>query len=199
MTVTKQAQWDRPADRMREGYEAELNRLRAQKDIRPEILRARIAKVYLNTKAALDAAAASNARATAVTTAAAKRAAYGVDDLKAGVSHAAQATIDVSFRDAHQRAATITRPTEAQDLLDTAEATGDELLARAVGNRGIALGLTPVAEAYLASRPGQAAAMEKLRALARPASAAKMFEFITPKPAELTALTDAQIAALAGT
>ena len=197
--TTDQDQWTRPADRLRDGYEARLAHLRRQTDLRPELIRARIAQAYVDTKTALDKAAARSAHTAAQTTAATRRTAHGIDDLKTGTSYAAQATLDLSFRDAAQRAATVTRVAEARELLDTAEMTGDEPLARAVGNRAIALGLTPVIDAYLANRPAQAKAIEKLHEMRRPASAATMFEFVTPKPTELATLTDTAIAALAKT
>ncbi len=71
----------------------------------------------------------------------------------------------MSFRDAQQRAAQTITSSEAQTLLDLAIQSGDELLARAVGNHALAsMDMRAVAEAYLTNHPVQAAALDGVAA-----------------------------------
>ncbi len=79
-----------------------------------------------------------------------------------------------------------------------ANQSGDELLARAVGNHALSsMDMGDVAESYLTNHPTQAEALDELQQLQKPASAATMFEFVAPKPPELSSMSDGQIVAYA--
>jgi len=54
--------------------------------------------------------------------------------------------------------------TELAAILDQAERTGDSLLARAAYHRGLDLGLQPVVDRYLQSRPKEARSLERYNA-----------------------------------
>ena len=64
-------------------------------------------------------------------------------------------------------------------------------------NRAIVLDMAPVTEAYPGESADPGGRRHQLKDLQRSASAAKMFEFVAPKPTESVALTDAPITALA--
>jgi len=146
----------------------------------------------------MDAMNTANPAKKAADLATAKRNLFGIDDLTTGASPADRASMAMSFRDAQQRAAQLTTSTEAQALLDLADQSGDELLARAVGNQALSgLGMDDVATTYLAARPRQAQAAENLRALTRMGSIADILEFVLPRPPELSQVSDNQLTALA--
>lgn len=190
--------WDRPADKVRDDLDTKINRVRANKDLTPEAKRIQIARHYSDAKTAIDAMAASKPNETAAQVAAAKRAAFGIDDLVSGASPAERATMAMSYRDAQQRAAQITNPAEALHLMGIAEQSGDELLVRAIGNASLqGFGMSEVADHYLAQRPAQAEALQRVHDLQRPPSLATMLEHVVPKPAEVSNLDDGQIAQIA--
>jgi hypothetical protein len=146
----------------------------------------------------MDALNSANPGKQAADLAAAKRRLFGIDDLTAGASPADRATMAMSFRDAQQRAQQLTTSSEAQELLDLADQSGDELLARAVGNAAMSgLGFSAVADKYLANRPKQQAAVDALQGMQRMRPMADLWEFVLPKPTELSSLHDSQIAAAA--
>jgi len=190
--------WDRLADQVRNGINRQVQRIRDQRGITPEASQALMAAAYLKGKAQLDGMNTNNPAQIAAQVAAVKRKAFGIDDLLAGASQADRATMAMSFRDAQQRAAQTTSSSEAQTLLDVANQSGDELLARAVGNHALSsMDMGDVTEAYLAAHPTQAEALDELQQLQQPASAATMFEFVAPKPPELSSMSDGQIVAYA--
>lgn len=195
---TSQTAWNRPADLVRSGLERDVQRIRDRIELNPAAAQARIAAVYLKAKSAMDAMNAANPAKRAADLATAKRNLFGIDDMTAGASPADRASMAMSFRDAQQRAAQLTTPGEAQALLDLADQSGDELLARAVGNQAMTgMGMADVAQNYLAARPRQAQAYDALRALTKMGSIAEILEFALPKPPELTQVSDNQLAAMA--
>jgi len=192
------AVWTRPADTVRDGLNQQMERIRGHSELSTDAMLSLVAAAYVKGKAQLDGMDTNNPAQVAAQVAAVKRAAFGIDDLLTGASQADRATMAMSFRDAQQRAAQTTTSSEAQTLLDVANQSGDELLARAVGNHALSsMDMGDVAEAYLAAHPAQAAALDELQQLQQPASAATMFEFVAPKPPELSSMSDGQIVAYA--
>lgn len=190
--------WDRPADQVRNGINRQVQRIRDQRGLTPEASQALMAAAYLKGKAQLDGMNTANPAQRAPLLAAAKRAAFGVDDLLKGTSETDKAAVMLSFRDAQQRAAQLSTAGEARALLDTAMQTGDELLTRAVGNHALSsMDMGDTAQTYLDSHPAQAQAVQALADLQQPLSMAVLWEFVTPKPPELSGLTDYAIADLA--
>ena len=194
---TSQTAWNRPADLVRSGLERDVQRIRDRIELSPAAAQARIAAVYLKAKTSMDAMNTANPAKRAADLAAAKRNLFGIDDLTTGASPADRASMALSFRDAQQRAAQLTTTAEAQALLDLADQSGDELLARAVGNAALSgLGMDDVGQAYLAARPQQAKAYDALRGLTRMGSIAEILEFVLPKPPELAQVSDNRLAAM---
>ena len=192
------AVWDRPADTVRDGLNQQIERIRGRRELSTDAMLSLVAAAYVKGKAQLDGMDTNNPAQVAAQVAAVKRAAFGIDDLLTGSSQADRATMAMSFRDAQQRAAQTTTSSEAQTLLDLANQSGDELLARAVGNHAMAsMDMGDVTESYLTNHPTQAEALDELQQLQQPASAATMFEFVAPKPPELSSMSDGQIVAYA--
>lgn len=200
MSTPTTATWDRPADRLRDSFQTQLDAIRSRTDLNDSGKRARIAKAYQPVKAKMDALAGSSATDKTAAVAQANRTLYGIDDILASASPADKATVAISFRDAQDRAAQIGYDANAAQILwDSAARSGDELLARAVGGYCLDNRLSDVADQFLATHPTQAQALNDLAALQRTTNGgAALFEFILPTPSELSGLTDYQIAALAG-
>ncbi len=198
MTNPTTTEWNRPADQVRARLERDVQTIRDRIELSPAASQARIAAVYQKAKTAMDAMNTANPAKRAADLGAAKRSLFGIDDLTTGASPADRASMALSFRDAQQRAAQLTTTADAQALLDLADQSGDELLARAVGNAALSgLGMDDVGQAYLAARPQQAKAYDALRALTRMGSIAEILEFVLPKPPELAQLSDSQLTTLA--
>jgi len=194
-------EFDRPADRAREDAETAYAAVRAQAGkIHPDEAKRQIARVYRETKSKLDQMAADVPRSRTADIGAAKRAAFGIDDVTRSMSPDAAVAASMSFRDAQARVANITNPSEAQALLEQAEQSGDELLARAVGNHALHWGMHDVATSYLDNRPDKQAALDHIEQLQQrynPRSTVNMFEHACPTPSELNGLSDTQISQLA--
>jgi hypothetical protein len=198
MTSPTTTGWNRPADTIRSNLESAVQGIRNRNALSPEARRTLIAAAYTKARTAMDALNSANPGKQAADLAAAKRRLFGIDDLTAGASPADRATMAMSFRDAQQRAQQLTTSSEAQELLDLADQSGDELLARAVGNAAMSgLGFSAVADKYLANRPKQQAAVDALQGMQRMRPMADLWEFVLPKPTELSSLHDSQIAAAA--
>ncbi|MGI8761312.1 MAG: hypothetical protein ACR2LF_08485 [Jatrophihabitantaceae bacterium] len=197
-------QWDRPADQIRDRAEAAYTAIRNNGALSDTARQAMIAAVYLRAQADMAKLQETAGQASGAGLAALKRAVFGNEDLTAGASPAEQATIAVSFRDAQARAAQTSSEAEAAALLEQAEQSGDELLARAVGSAALTGGLfayQDVADRYLAARPDKAAAWNELQAASRPQPISTLWEFVVPEPPELAGLGSriAALAAQAGT
>ena len=198
MTSPTTTGWNRPADQIRTNLDNAVQQIRNKNALSIEARRTLIAAAYTKARAQMDALNSANPGKQAADLAAAKRRLFGIDDLTSGASPADRATMSMSFRDAQQRAQQLTSPAEAQALLDLADQSGDELLARAVGNQAMTgLGFDTVADNYLAARPKQQAAVDALQGMQRTGTMAEILEFVLPKPIELSSLHDSQIAAAA--
>lgn len=99
------------------------------------------------------------------TTAELHQAAFGNRDLLAGAGPGDAASIAISARDAGDRVDQLATPQDALALLERANGTGDEVLARAIGQRAHSMGepWDPVLAAYIADRPKQGRAVNQLR------------------------------------
>jgi hypothetical protein len=195
---TGQVVWNRPADKLRDAAETAYARIRSARALSDYAKRAMVASVYLKLKEDMDAAQSKAGIATAADLALLKRKLYGVDDLIRGASNAEQATLQISFRDAQSRAESIGNERDARTLLDRANQTGDELLARAVGNQLVTLACAgiPVGntlDEYLSTRPQKATAYAAYVAACQPTSMASLFEYAAPSPPEVHGLTQGQM------
>lgn len=194
--------WDRPADRLRSAAEARYDTIRNSAGLTPEATQSLLAQVYLRLVADMQALESRSNVAAVQDAAAIKRRLFGIDDLVGRANPADAATMAVSFRDAQDRAQQIQNEAQAQELLDRANETGDELLARAVGNYCLSDGgfgptYAGVGDAYLADRPDKAAAYAELQDARQPLDVATMWEFVVPQPLELNGLNSSQITLLA--
>ena len=185
------------AEALRGSTEAAIQRIRQNTDLRPEAAQRAMAKVYseANTQMkAMEMSAAGN-KATAV--AKAKRDLFGIDDITRTMTPSEQVQAQMSFRDAQQRVGSISDASEAQRMLDSASQTGDEILARAIGNHALNSGMSTVAESYLGDRPNKVSAHQALSSLNPSLNAQTLFAFILNKPSELSRLGDSKIAEMA--
>jgi hypothetical protein len=116
----------------------------------------------------------------------------------------------ISTRDAADRAAQLETPTEAGDLLASAELTGDETLSRAVAARAFTgmsagfgadvTGWGAVLDQYAATRPGvidQLNALDAMQRAAAQGTFAAEAQFALFPPNELANLNDYRISMLA--
>lgn len=169
-------------------------------ELTADAIRARIAEAWVKATddmAALQAQAsgASEARSAQLT-----RQVFGT----AGVP-GDPASLAMSARDASERVAQIdvTDWYSAQQLLDRAEATGDEVLARAVAAAAYANplgGWSTVLDAFLARRPAAAQALGELASMGNRSAQSDLFaawQFVVPVPPQLAGLDDWRIRALA--
>ncbi len=78
--------WDRPADKVRDDIERGIQRIRDQRGLSPDASRSVIATAYVKGKVLLDSMNTASPAQRAADLAAAKRAAFGVDDLLRGTS-----------------------------------------------------------------------------------------------------------------
>lgn len=189
--------WDRPADTLRDELEVQFDRVRNNAMLSPEARQAFMAELYVAARRTMDVLQEGSGAATARSLADAKRRLYGIDDILASASPSEKITAAISFRDAQDRAGQLENESQARTLLDTADRSGDELLARAVGSWAIDNGDQDLTEQYLAGRPAQAQALADLQQMSRPLNAATMFEFALPRPPELSAYSDTAIDSLA--
>jgi hypothetical protein len=194
--------WDRPADKVRSDLASQVQAIRNRKELQPAAARSLIAQKYVAAKQKMDAMSAAAPSDHLAQVAAAKRSAFGIDDITAGSSPAEQTAHAMSYRDAQQRASQLGSAAQARALFDTANQSGDEHLVRAIGNRAITdpfLGAQDIAADYLTSHPTQATAYNNLQQLLTKApDAASLFEYITPRPSEISNLSDNEISNLAG-
>ncbi|MGI8753335.1 MAG: hypothetical protein ACR2MN_13665 [Acidimicrobiales bacterium] len=191
------------ADRIREDADNSYQRVRAMRELNDAAIRQRLAVIYMAAKATmatLEESASGNYQRSwqqAVT------AAFGVADLASNPGE--KAMVSMSYRESLDRLDQLDDYTEGARLLDRANDTGDELLARAAGLRAWTMGgqlggsgWGDVLATFLASRPKASAAVAVLASLqGGSANIRDMFAFILPIPPELGSLPEYQIAALA--
>jgi len=198
---TGQVVWNRPADKLRDAAEAAYSRIRSARALSEYAKRSQIAAIYLKLKEDMAAEQSRAGVASAADLDLIKRRLFGIDDLVRGASGAEAATVSISFRDAQSRAEQITTERDATELLQRANMTGDELLARAVGNQlvilaGAGVPVGDTLDAYLDQRPQKATAFAAYAQASAPTSLAGLFEFAVPSPSEVQGLSQNQLDAL---
>lgn len=173
------------ANTIRENLGAAVDRIGCQASLTPAAQLCLVARAYLAAKAQMDkfsgdATAATDARMRVLT-----GQVWGVDDIPGD-----KVSASISYRDATDRAQALDTPHAAMWLLDTAERSGDELLARAVACQADQMGWDDVAGAYFATRPVKAKVNAELRSLVpslKNMNATDLFLYVLPTPAGLNA------------
>lgn len=188
------------AERIRQSFSDRAEALRSNANLSSEGLRARLARAYLEAKTEMQALQTRQGDDVQSRIRALNAKVWGLDDI-AGRNGTDRASASVSYRDAQDRAAAVETMQGALALLVRAEATGDELLARALAARAASEPLSgwgDVLEAYFNERPQKVAAYLELRDLSRsPRSGADIFAFAVPVPQELGTMPEYQVQALA--
>ncbi len=192
------------ADRIRQAHDDRNLSIRSRAELTPEAKTALLAKNYLAAKESMAALQQTAGADTSEQRTKAERSAFGTNGLPGD-----PATVAVSYRDAMDRAATLTSSADATALLARADRAGDEPLARAVAGHAHDASTSPlgrldpgwsdVVDTYTATRYAAGRAVDTLRALQPGAtnSTRSMFAFVLPKPSELGSTPDYQMGALA--
>jgi hypothetical protein len=178
---------------------AEVDRLRNDPSLSTEARQARMARAYVEAKTAMDKLRSglvddAEARIRVLTAKV-----WGLDDV-AGQNGSDRASASVSYRDAQDRVAALETLDQARELLARAEATGDELLARALAARASdpMWSWDEILDAYFELRPDKVAAFVELRDLSRPTlQSADLFGYYVSVPSELANMPDYRVQALA--
>ena len=176
-------------------YQARIEAIRSDPTLSPEGKRNRMAGIYVTTRDTVarlqaDEQAATSARRTTL-----ERDLFGLT----GFTDASAA---ISYRDAQDRASGITDERDALRLLNQAELSGDDHLAKAVALRSLQEAWPAVSAAYATARPGVAAKMQELAnmsttGVADSLSAAAAYYMSAPR--ELAGIPDRTIDELAHT
>jgi hypothetical protein len=176
--------------------------VRARQDLTAEAKRAAVAKIHRETKTTVKAAEARLMEQTATATKTNSAKLWGITDLTTGPRAMDFASAASSYRDAGDRAAKIERPEEAAALMQRAEQTGDEFLARAVAARCYsergpfgAAWQGPL-DQYLSARPAKAQVAQALQE-SEGVPFTDMAYFSVAAPREVEGLSDAQLNAVA--
>ena len=119
-----------------------------------------------------------------------------------GLTGFTDASAAISFRDAQDRASGITDERDALRLLNQAELSGDDHLAKAVALRSLQEAWPAVSAAYATARPGAAAKMQELANMSTTGIADSLTAsaaYYMPAPRELAGIPDHTIDELART
>lgn len=122
------------AEHIRAGYTERVAAIKADRDLSEEGKRRQLASEYLRAKGELDRLADAERAELTTRKTELEHDLFGARGMRRSLDGGAHA---ISARDASDRAAQLTTPAAAADLLRRAEADGDELLARAVARRCI--------------------------------------------------------------
>lgn len=183
------------AEQIRSAAEQRYASVRSRGELTVPAIRKAIAVIYLDARARMST---YEATATDDHTRQEQRltaAVWGIGDI--GSTGLDRATASVSYRDAQDRAAGLDDDGDAARLLTRAEASGDELLARAVAQVAWTNGWGDILDAYLATRPQAGTALADLDNMRGNLGAADLFTYMVPTPHELAGLDDWRVAALA--
>jgi hypothetical protein len=145
---------------IREALAARVDQIRSQPGLNTDAMQCLVARAWVAAKADMDKLSGSNTAATDARKRVLTAKVWGIDDVPGDRASAA-----ISYRDAQDRAAALDTPHAAMWLLDTAERTGDELLARAIASQADTMGWSEVSDQYFATRPAKAAAFAELQQL----------------------------------
>ena len=185
------------AETIRQNAETRYEQIRSRGDLSDAAITANLARVYLDAQTKMDTLSTNSTNARAAQLRALTTTAFGIDDI-AGTNPVDRAAASVSYRDAQDRAAAIDTPTAAAHLLTRADASGDELLARALAQHAYDHNWSEVLDNYLATRPKTATALTELVQLQnRPVAASHVFAFMLPRPAELATHAPYELSTLA--
>ncbi len=188
------------ADKVREDAARTFDQIRNRGELNADAIAALLARSYLTFKQAMDKLAQTTGQDNSATVRRLTQAAFGIDDL-AGTA-VDRAAASVSYRDAQDRVAKLEQPNEAAALLERAENSSDELLARAIAQRAFEQrsfdpSWSDLLDEYLATRPKAQAAVGALLAGSGAPQIRDLFAWVLPVPSELAGLGDVQIGALA--
>jgi len=188
------------ADQIRIDAEARIGKIRQQTRLRPEVIRAAVARVHQTSQRQMADLQAGAAKQAADEQRRLTARAFGINDI---ADHAVdRASVAVNYRDAMDRVARLEGVREAEAMLQRAESSGDELLARAVAQRAFTQRqVDPSWEgplnSYLDSRPhADQAVTALLDAAPRTPQIGHLLAFALPEPDELRGLRPDQVTAL---
>ena len=150
-----------------EDRDAEIAKIRGYADLTEEAKNRRIAEVNEKAQAAYAEAREVGERERAERLERSKKAVFRVP-VSATATDAEAAQIHASYRSAYNDVYSSTRgaesPQQAEEelerVLEQAERTGDNLLAKAAYHRAIDLGIQGIVDAYLSTRPQESRAWE---------------------------------------
>ena len=175
--------------------QARIEGIRSDPTLSPEGKRNRMAGIYATTRDTVARLQADDQAATSARRTTLERDLFGLT----GFTDASAA---ISFRDAQDRASGITDERDALRLLNQAELSGDDHLAKAVALRSLQEAWPAVSAAYATARPGAAAKMQELANM-NPTGIADFLTasaaFYMPAPRELAGIPDRTIDELART
>ncbi len=191
------------ADKIREDADNAYQRVRSMAELNDAAIRQRLAVIYMAAKATMATLEESASGGYQRSWQQAMTDAFGVADLAS--SPGDQAMISMSYRESLDRTEQLDDFSEGSRLLQRANDTGDELLARAVAKRAWDMGgqlggsgWGDVLATFLATRPKASAAVATLTSLqGGKANIRNIFAYVLPIPPELGATPEYQIAALA--
>jgi len=183
------------ANTIRENLNARADQILNQPGLNTDAIQCLNARAWLKAKADMDTLQASVTTNTDARMRVLTGQVWGVDDVPGD-----RVSASISYRDATDRAQTLTSPQAATILLTTAERSGDELLARAVACQADAMGWDDVAGAYFETRPAKAKANAELHSLVpslKSMSITDLFMYMLPAPAGLDPINPYRIQQIA--
>lgn len=176
-------------------YQARIEAIRSDPTLSPEGKRNRMAGIYATTRDTVARLQADDQAATSARRTTLERDLFGLT----GFTDASAA---ISFRDAQDRASGITDERDALRLLNQAELSGDDHLAKAVALRSLQEAWPAASAAYATARPGAAAKMQELTNMSTTGVADSLSAaaaYYMPAPRELAGIPDHTIDELAHT
>ena len=174
------------AERIRAQYRADTAEVAADPDLTPDAKRRRSADIWAKTQRQLDELREAEAGRLSALERDLERKLFSTPTGRPGAD-------PISTRDAHDRAAQLSTPLEASDLLARAELNADEALARAIARRAVEQSRTAptketsaawddVAASFLDARPSLMPVVEDLAQIERLHTRQLFSPFAIPKP-----------------
>jgi hypothetical protein len=151
---------------------AEVAKIQGFVDLTDEAKDRRIAEVSEKANAEYAEAKEAEQRRVEERVVSSKKAVYGIPT-EGAIGEGEKAQIIAAFRSAWSDVSFFNTQEDLGDVLEQAERTGDSLLARAAYHRALDLGLQPIVDRYLQSRPKQAKALERYTKATEEANQAK--------------------------
>lgn len=176
------------ADRIREDAARRFDQIRNRGELNTNAIAVLMARDYLSFKQEMDKLAQTTGQDNSATVRRLNQAAFGIDDIAGNAVDRAAAS--VSYRDAQDRVAKVEQPNEAAALLDRAENSNDELLARAIAQRAFEQrafdpSWDDLLDRYIATRPKAQSAVNALLAGSGAPQIRDLFAWVLPVPSEL--------------